>query len=81
MNASRVQLSGFRQMFELAPSRRGTAHQAGGDENVSAELMWGSFPDCYFLPALLLSRETSAFPAGVAVTPPPVMSRALAALS
>jgi hypothetical protein len=43
--------------------------------------IWGSFPNCYFLPALLLSRLTRDWPAGVAVTPPPTISRALTDLS
>ena len=79
MNGSRVELdSGKRliphiQTWYSPPSRR--------RRDVSAELTWGSFPDCYFLPALLLSRETNCCPAGVGVTPPPTMSRALTALS
>src|SRR5664279_124831 len=79
MNGSRVELdSGKRlsphiQTWCVPPGRR--------RRDVSAELTWGSFPDCYFLPALLLSRETNCCPAGVGVTPPPTMSRALTALS
>ena len=75
MNGSRVELdSGKRliphiQTWYCPPGRR--------RRDVSAEPMWGSFPNCYILPALLSSSETRDWPAGVALTPPLTTSRAL----
>ena len=75
MNGSRVELTlGFRQSPALPDVLLPTKP---AETKVSAGFMWRLFSCCYFLPALLSSSVTKDWPAGVALTWPPTMSRAL----